>query len=450
MSDRDAPARTRTLDPTTISAREARRFVRDLLVEADRPAWVDGAELAVSEAVTNVVLHAHTRFEISVVLHEDHVRIEVRDNNPVLPAQRGYSNEATTGRGMDLIAALAREHGVTSYGAEGKAVWFCIGDPVELGEDEVLAGWSDELDEPAPAPAQQGNVVLRNLPPTLWLAAREHHDAILRELTLYRAEHPVDAAEAADLAVADSARWLVEQQLDVEILAARAAGRAARPLPEAHPGALPEVPLQLDLALAVSSEQVHAFGQLQDALDEAERLAAAGLLLVRPGLPEIVAVRDWACEQVIAQVAGSPSSPWAGADDERFTGLVDAVGPLEPTWDASLLEDPTRSVVAADDANRIIGISPALSAQLGWRPEDLVGRRIVAIVPPQFREAHVSGFSRHLSTGVAHAIGVPLDLPVLRADGTEVVCGFLIQHLRTPEGRSVYIADIRPLQEQPA
>ncbi|MCU1672146.1 MAG: putative sensor protein, partial [Frankiales bacterium] len=231
------------------------------------------------------------------------------------------------------------------------------------------------------------------------------------------------------------------------IAAARAAGRAARPLPAEHPGALPEVPLQIDLALSVGPEQVGAFGQLQDALDEAERLATAGLLLVRPGLPEIVAVRDWACEQVIAQVAGSPSSPWAGADDERFTGLVDDLAPLDPTWDASLLEDPTRSVVAADDANRIIGISPGLSAQLGWRPQDLVGRRIVAIVPPQFREAHVSGFSRHLSTGVAHAIGVPLDLPVLRADGTEVVCGFLIQHLRTPEGRSVYIADIRPPQE---
>ncbi|MCA1711831.1 MAG: ATP-binding protein [Actinobacteria bacterium] len=449
MSVSRAAPRSRVLDPTTISAREARGFVRDLLLQARHPDWIDAAELAVSEAVTNVVLHAHTQFEITVQMYDDHARIEVRDNNPVLPAQRGYGTEATTGRGMGLIAALSSEHGVTALGAEGKVVWFCIGDPVPRDEEDVLAGWSDDLDleEAEPAPPGSGNVVLRNLPPTLWLAAREHHDAILRELTLFRAEHTAENAGGADFAVADEARWLVERQVEAEINAARAAGRAARPLPDAHPGALPEVPLAVDLVLSVGPDQVAAFAQLQDALDEAERLAAEGRLLVRPGLPEIVAVRDWACEQVIAQVSGSPSSPWAGADDDRFTGVADDVAELDDrTWDSSVLADPTRSVVAADDANRIIGISSGLAARLGWAPEELVGRRIVAIVPARFREAHVSGFSRHLSTGIAHAIGVPLDLPVLHADGSELVCQFLIQHLRTPEGRSVYIADIRPPQ----
>jgi hypothetical protein len=46
------------------------------------------------------------------------------------------------------------------------------------------------------------------------------------------------------------------------------------------------------------------FAVLQDVLDEAERLAASGLLLARPGLPEVVALRDWAAESVIAQLTG--------------------------------------------------------------------------------------------------------------------------------------------------
>jgi hypothetical protein len=46
------------------------------------------------------------------------------------------------------------------------------------------------------------DVQLLGMPPTLWGAAREHHDAILRELVLYQAEHPVDV----DLAAADATR----------------------------------------------------------------------------------------------------------------------------------------------------------------------------------------------------------------------------------------------------
>ena len=47
-----------------------------------------------------------------------------------------------------------------------------------------------------------------------------------------------------------------------------------------------------------------------------------GELLIHPGLPEVVAVRDWACEQVTAQLAGTAPAPWPGADQERFTTAV--------------------------------------------------------------------------------------------------------------------------------
>jgi hypothetical protein len=52
--------------------------------------------------------------------------------------------------------------------------------------------------------------------------------------------------------------------------------------------------------------------------------------------------------------------------------------------------------------------------------------------PARYREAHVAGFSRHLSTGDARALGVDLELPVLRADGTELACRFLIESTRPP------------------
>lgn len=451
MADDTVLERRCALDPAGLSAREARVFLRDLLVEAGREDWLDAAQLAVSEVVANVVLHAHTRFELTARLQADHLRVEVLDHNPALPTQRSYDEQATTGRGMELVAAVTSAHGVQSLGADGKIVWFCVGGgpTEEPSADDLLDMWDEGGWDSAPAaPDRVGTrlpVVLRNMPVTLWLAARQHHDALLRELALYRATHPSDAGSAGDLALADEARTVISTAVDAAVSAARESGTAARPLPDNHPAPLPEVPGDLDLVLHVGPDRARAFAALQDVLDAAERLAIGGSMLVRPGLPEVIALRDWACEQVIAQLGGTGPGPWPGADHELFTRLVhDGGHGAEEGWDEATVRESDRGVVAADDANRIVAISRTLAAELGWDVEQLVGRRVVVLVPPRFREAHVAGFTRHLTTGEAHVLGVELDLPVLRRDGSEVQCSFLIESTGTPSGRSLYVAWITP------
>jgi PAS domain S-box-containing protein len=443
------------LEPLAESVRTARRFLRERLREAGREEWSDAAELALSEVVTNGVLHAHTELIVRVAVLQDAVQVEVADANPGLPVQRGSRNaEATTGRGLALVAALTRDCGVRPDPA-GKVVWFTVGDGPEAEEpsaEELLASWdvdgawgtSGTADE-TPDPAVR-EVVLLGLPTTLWLAAREHHQALLRELVLYLAEHADALPVTPDLVAADAARNLVWGALVEEMDRARAAGRTRRPLPDGHPSPLPDVPGAVDLQLHVPMELGPAFGAMQDALDTCERLAEADLLLVRPGLPEIIAVRDWACEQVVAQLAGVPAAPWAGSDQSHFTEQVhDRDEPDAPLWDASLVTASDRGVVAADDANRIIAISESLASTVGWDRADIVGRRVVALIPPSMREAHVAGFSRHLTTGEAHLLGVPLTLPVLRKDGSELTCTFLIERAPSSGGRPVYLAWIEPV-----
>lgn len=433
-----AAQRVAELPPDPISARTARRLLRELLVATGCERWRDAAELAVSEIVTNVVLHAHTAMRLCATVESDALLVEVQDASLALPSSRGYGEQATTGRGMDLVASVTSSHGLRRLGAVGKVVWFRIDD--HAGDAPGEPWGPDSASEPEDADA---TVLLEAMPPTLWLAAREHHDALLRELALYRAEHPADAQGRADLARADAARQLLSQAVMQAVDAARARGAVERPLPESHPGNLPAVPPSMDLRLAVEPGQGADFAQLQDALDEAERLSLAGRLLVRPGLPEIVAVRDWACQQVIAQLAGAPSAPWVGADEEAHAAR-DESWRRSLDWDDAEIRVADHGVVAADESNRIVAISRPLAELLGWLPEDLVGRRVVAIVPHRFREAHVAGFSRHLSTGRAHVIGVPLELPVLRADGSELVCALLIEARRTPAGRTVYLSRITP------
>lgn len=443
------------LPPSAASAGQARRFLRGLLERAGRDDWVDSAELALSEVVTNGVLHAHTDLVVRVRLRADEVEVEVQDANPALPQQRGAADvEATTGRGLDLVAALTRDHGVRAE-PDGKVVWFTVGGgPVDGGAagadplaDWGLDGWDAEPSPDAQPPEPTTEVVLRSLPATLWMAAREHHHALLRELVLYLAAHDAAPSSRPDMAAADEARTLIWTALLSAVDHARAEGTARNPLPPGHPTSLPEAPESVDLVLHVPPRLGAAFGALQDALDLGERLAVDGLLLARPGLPEVVAVRDWACEQVVAQLAGVAPAPWAGTDQERFTRLVhDRADPDLPDWDASVVTGSDRGVVAADDANRILAVSEALARTTGWEPAELVGRRVVVLVPPALREAHVAGFTRHLSTGQAHVLGVELELPVLRRDGSEVPCHFLLERAEVSSGRPVYLAWISPVE----
>ena len=441
--------------PEPVSARDARRFLHSFLdgrglVED----LLDAAELALSEVVTNAVLHAHTPFEVSLSLDADGaLRVEVVDHNAQMPAQRDYAEQATTGRGMELVAAYTRECGVESRGADGKVVWFVVAADPETEEPDrrdLLHGWDIDQIEPRSrdeAPASEV-VTLLSLPPTLWLAAREHHDAVLRELALYGAEHPGAVPPPERVALADRARSWVSTRLVAaldRLAASTSAAKAHRALPDGHPSPLPDTPAAYDLDLSLPPSAAAAFAALQDVLDTAEQLAAGGQLLARPALPEIVAVRDWACEQVISQQSGVRPSPWPGTGQDRFTRLVNnRHEPALPDWDARTVSESDRGAVAADDANRIIAVSRPLAASLGWAVEDLVGRRVVVLIPPELREAHVAGFTRHLTTGEAHALGVPLRLPVLRADGNRLQCDFLIEQTPAPTGRTVYIAWIEP------
>ncbi len=438
--------RRATFQPVLSSAAAARALLREVLDQADRSEWLEAGELAISEVVTNAILHAHTEIDVLIDVQPDRVFVEVRDHSPVLPAQRDYDDEATTGRGMGLVAAITLECGVQSLGQDGKVTWFAVGDPPELDADALLAAWDlDEAwaDDELEPKRTVFTVVLGSMPATLWLSARQHHDALLRELVLYVAEH--DDVEV-DLTLTDAARFHISNALIRAVEEAQTAGTARPALPSGHPSPLPWVPEDLTLEIEVPSELAPAFAAMQDTLDAGERLARSGALLVRPALPEIVAVRDWACEQVISQLSGGTASPWAGTAQQRFeTDVNDRDVHDAVAWDDTAVRTSDRGVVAADDANRIVAISPPLASLLGWDPVALVGRRVVTLIPPSLREAHVAGFSRHLSSGEAHILGVPLELPVLLADGTELMCSFLVERDDAAAGRPVYLAWIEPL-----
>lgn len=444
--------RAATFAPDLASAGQARRLLLAALDDAGRPQWADAGALALSEVVTNAALHAHTAFEVLVEVRADRLWVEVRDGNPTLPRRRQYGAQATTGRGMAMVAALTDECGVHSLGSDGKVVWFSLSDPApEQSADDLLNAWDldgdwDHVEKTTPTASATQPVTLLAMPTTLWLGALQHHDALLRELVLYLAQH--DDVQV-DLALADTARRLVSGAVQRAVDEAQPAGPVRPPdLRGPHPP-LPPAPDSLTLTVSVSvpANSAASYTALQDTLDLGERLAAADQLLVRPALPEIVAVRDWVCEQVVAQLAGVPASPWPGT--QHWHGDVSARSPEDDdaAWDDGLVRDADRGVVAVNDANRIVAISRPLADLLGWDVDDLLGRRVVTLVPPRLRDAHIAGFTRHLATGEARILGVPLVLPVLHADGRELPCRFLLERAPQRGRRSLYLSWIEALPE---
>ncbi len=92
--------------------------------------------LLVTELVTNAVLHARTMVQVCLERRDEIVRVEVRDGSPVRPAQRNHGLDATTGRGLTLVARLAASWGV-DMGGNGKVVW------AHLAEDTDDDQWAD-------------------------------------------------------------------------------------------------------------------------------------------------------------------------------------------------------------------------------------------------------------------------------------------------------------------
>ena len=113
--------------PDDDSASTARRDVLRSLMEARVDGYLrDDIQLVVSELVANAVRHAATDCTLSILIGSKRVRVEVFDRDARLPSLLAAGLDATWGRGLLIVTAVAARWGYESAerdGAKGKTVW---------------------------------------------------------------------------------------------------------------------------------------------------------------------------------------------------------------------------------------------------------------------------------------------------------------------------------------
>jgi len=273
-----------------------RRFVDDALVGWGRADLLDDVTLSATELATNATLHSgSTYFEVELSAEKEAVRIAVLDRGAT-PAQaianRGEATsvesvdaESMTGRGLFIVAALARDWGVEDLPGAGTRVWA-----------EFAAGTADYT----PRAPHVGGVVtppevadirvieLLGCPPDLLLAHDTNLADIARELRLYGASHDHEAT-------ADAAERIVEI-----VRGSAVAWDAARLVAKhgVHDG---RTEVDVAIASADPADLPRKIQVLRRAVGAAEAMMAEGLLMTQPAPAPLQVWRDWVEEEMVGQ-----------------------------------------------------------------------------------------------------------------------------------------------------
>lgn len=324
--DRPVLERARTFAAEPVASRHARYFVVEWLEAHGRAEFTDRVGLAVSELAANAVLHTTKPFTVGLDWRDDCLRLELVDSAPTRMAvpvpTTGSAVDITsiseTGRGLQIVGALANRWGVT-VDPNIKMIWaeFLADPPLEPSEPALL-----DRRPPAPPAANVTRLRYLGLPVRTAIESGLDVEDATRDIVWIAPEDRTEEDKALLALVDDSS-------------SVRLAGRHAA----MH--ASGEDKLEFDLELDATDDALRALGALTIALAERRSQRRKG-----PS-NEVLAFRAWLLAETERQRAG--------ATPRRF-GDVSPIAPAEP-----------HGVVTVDSAGDVVvHANEALLRHAGW------------------------------------------------------------------------------------
>ena len=115
---------------------------------------------------------------------------------------------------------------------------------------------------------------------------------------------------------------------------------------------------------------------------------------------------------------------------------------------AAILGSALDAIVTIDHEGRVVEWNPAAERTFGHVRGVAIGRVLAdLIIPPGLRDAHHAGLARYLVTGEGPVIGRRIEVPSLRADGTEFPVELAVTPIQV-EGPPVFTAHLRDISDR--
>jgi anti-sigma regulatory factor (Ser/Thr protein kinase) len=284
--------RTIRLPAQPESAAMARHQVEDFLRTWGMADLVEDAALCVTELATNALLHSRGAFTVAVRRSTTGIRVDVQDDQPqrlpvVVPDSLGPLDTGITGRGLILVAAIARRWGYFTTDV-AKTIWF------ELSRDE-----SEEPTAPIVeiverhATPEAFTLQLLGMPVRAAIASGIQVDELVRELQLDPSR--LDADDR------DRLYELLDRSASPRLIGRHQAFMAAA-----------EGKQHFALQLTATPAEAAAVGELSELL---ARLATQGEIEAAAVSEEVLSMRGWINAELAAQGSGAMPSAYGGQSE---------------------------------------------------------------------------------------------------------------------------------------
>ncbi|HEV8306338.1 MAG TPA: ATP-binding protein [Methylomirabilota bacterium] len=114
----------------------------------------------------------------------------------------------------------------------------------------------------------------------------------------------------------------------------------------------------------------------------------------------------------------------------------------------AILESALDCIITMDHEGRIVEFNPAAEATFGYQRREVIGKPLAeAIIPPALREEHRGGLARYLATGEGPVLGRRIEMPGMRADGSELPVELAITRIAW-SGPPMFTAYLRDITER--
>jgi PAS domain S-box-containing protein len=113
-----------------------------------------------------------------------------------------------------------------------------------------------------------------------------------------------------------------------------------------------------------------------------------------------------------------------------------------------VLDTALDAVISIDRDARVTYVNSAFERTFGYRAEEVIGCDLAdKIVPPALREAHRRGLARYLETGEASILNRRIEMPAMRADGTEFPAELAVTRTGLP-GQLAFTGYVRDITDR--